>query len=97
MRQPQPMRTRSFEHTELVPEGEDFELQNRSRAGTISKRDQQRHEDRHRSGGYSPPAVTAMVPTRMTFPVGTARGLQSCAAGRIPQFSDPRFKVVTRT
>ena len=40
-RQPQPTRMRSFEHTELVPECEDFELQGRARASAISKRHQE--------------------------------------------------------
>ena len=50
-RQAQPAGVRSFEHTELVPQGDDLKLQDRARADAISKCHQERDEDGHRSEG----------------------------------------------
>ena len=73
-RQLQPMRMRSLKHSELMPKGEDFELQDRARAGAISNRLHKRHQNGHRSEGYSSSAVTAMVATRTEFLVTTTSG-----------------------
>ena len=48
-RQLQPMRMRTLKHSELMPKGEDFELQGRARAGAISKRLHKEHQNGHRS------------------------------------------------
>ena len=61
---------RSFVHMEWLPEGEDLELQDCSRANIISKRLRSNFQNCHRSEGYSLPAVTAMVSTRTTILVG---------------------------
>ena len=77
---------RSFEHTELVPEGEDFKLQRRPRAGTISKRFGNDKSDIVKSKFLPPVSVALLV--LLAFAAVTAAPAQRASRSPLAESAD---------